>query len=154
MTDDELLDALCFFCDFVDNTEARNDAKLVNDLGRKFLEIMQTEKVEDSEDLQQTIAFGFGVFAYALPPSQFGILKAASGVCKHILEVEDAFDEDRLQCTESTMGALAKMCYKHIDGKILRDCDLIPILSKMPFTAFEDENKSTHKTLLEQWCDA
>jgi len=52
------------------------------------------------------------------------------------------------------MGAMAKMCYKHIDGKVLHDHDLTPILSKMPFTAFEDENKSTHKTLIEQWCDA
>lgn len=87
MTDDELLDALCFFCDFVDNTENGKDQKMVNELGRKFLEICQTPQVDESEDLQQTLAFGFGVFAYAIPHSTFGPLKAAVAVCRNILEV-------------------------------------------------------------------
>lgn len=85
LTDDELLDALCFFTDFVDNTDAKLDIQLVNDLASKFLQICTTPAFEDSEDLQQTIAFGFGVFAYALPKGQFGLLAPAAVVCNQIL---------------------------------------------------------------------
>jgi len=96
LTEDELLDALCFFCDFVENTDAKKDHKLVNDLGQKYLQICQTDMAEDSRDIQQTIAYGFGVFGYCLPKSQFAVLAPAVGVCKLILQVEDAFEEDQV----------------------------------------------------------
>lgn len=69
LTEDELLDALCFFCDYVENTDIRKDHKMINELAKKFLEICQTEAAENSEFVQQTIAYGFGVFALNLPKS-------------------------------------------------------------------------------------
>ena len=39
LTEDELLDALCFFCDYVENTDANKDSDIVNQLSQKFLEI-------------------------------------------------------------------------------------------------------------------
>lgn len=39
LTEDELLDALCFFCDYIENTDANKDSATVNQLAHKFLEI-------------------------------------------------------------------------------------------------------------------
>ena len=42
---------------------------MINELAKKFLDICQTEAAENSEFVQQTIAYGFGVFALNLPKS-------------------------------------------------------------------------------------
>jgi hypothetical protein len=47
------------------------------------------------------------------------------------------------------MGAIAKMAYKHIDGKNLTTADLAGVLSRMPFTAQETENMTSHRILIE-----
>lgn len=52
------------------------------------------------------------------------------------------------------MGALARMCYRHMDQKNLTDADLIGILSRFPFTAYEDENKTAHRNLYEEWTNS
>jgi hypothetical protein len=39
LTEDELLDALCFFCDYVENTDAQNDQVSLNFLAQRFYEI-------------------------------------------------------------------------------------------------------------------
>jgi len=146
-----LLDALCFFCDYVENTDIKRDNKMINELAKKFLEICQSETAENSEFVQQTIAYGFGVFALNLPKSQFGVFPQAVAVCKHILSGEDAFDEDRIVCTESTLGAIAKIAYNHLDGKSISNGDFVGVLSRMPFTAFENENVSSHNLLIDQY---
>lgn len=105
---------------------------------------------ENSESVQQTIAYGFGVIAYSLPKSQFGILPQAVAVCKHILSGDDAFEEDRIVCSESTLGALAKMAYNHLDGKNVTTGDLVGVLSRMPFTSFEPENMNSNGLLIDQ----
>jgi hypothetical protein len=51
-----------------------------------------------------------------------------------MVSAPDAFDEDRLCTTESSMGALAKLCYVHIDGDVLTHADLVSVLNRMPFT--------------------
>lgn len=43
LTEDELLDALCFFCDYVEYTDANKDSATVNQLAQKFLEISQCD---------------------------------------------------------------------------------------------------------------
>jgi hypothetical protein len=48
LTEDELLDALCFFCDYIENTDACKDGKMLNDISRKFLDICTTEIAENS----------------------------------------------------------------------------------------------------------
>ena len=75
----------------------------------------------------------------------------AAAVCKHILSGEDAFEEDRIVCTESTLGAIAKMAYNHLDNKNITSADFVGVLSRMPFTAFENENISSHGLLIDQF---
>ena len=48
LTEDELLDAICFFCDFIENTDACKDAKSLNEISKKFLDICTTEIAENS----------------------------------------------------------------------------------------------------------
>jgi len=93
------------------------------------------------------------VFAYNLGKSQWSILPAAVGVCKMILDRDDGFTEENIMCTESVMGAMAKMAYKHMDGKNLTTADLAGVLSRMPFTAQETENMTSHRILIEQCLD-
>ena len=78
------------------------------------------------------------------------MLAQAVGVCKHILQDEEAFEEDNIVCTESTMGALAKIAYKHMDGTNVTSADLVGVLSRMPFTADETEAMSSHRILIEE----
>ncbi len=54
-------------------------------------------------------------------------------------------------CTESTLGALAKIAYNHLDGKNITNAEFIGALSRMPFTAFENENVSSHAILIDQY---
>jgi len=39
-TEDEVTDALCFFCDFVENTQSHDATDMVLELAKKFHEIM------------------------------------------------------------------------------------------------------------------
>jgi hypothetical protein len=68
-----------------------------------------------------------------------------------ICQGDDAFSEDRIICTESTLGALAKIAYNHLDGKVIGYDDLLAVFSKMPFTSFENESTTSHRLLIEQW---
>lgn len=56
---------------------------------------------------------------------------------------------ENLVFTESVLGAVAKMCYKHMDNKNLTAKDLVDALSSMPFTAHDTENMTSHKILIE-----
>jgi hypothetical protein len=47
------------------------------------------------------------------------------------------------------MGALAKLCYKHIDGSILTHADLVSVLNRMPFTSDENESMTYHRIQLD-----
>jgi hypothetical protein len=78
-------------------------------------------------------------------------LLQAAAVCKGILSGDDAFDEERIVCTESTLGAIAKMAYNHLDGKNITNADFVSVLSRVPFTAFENENVSSHALLIDQY---
>jgi hypothetical protein len=81
LTEDELLDTLCFFCDYVENTDANKDFASINQLAVKFNEIGNSD--EDLPDfIMQTICYGFGVFAYNLPNGEFKCMKQAVEMCR------------------------------------------------------------------------
>lgn len=96
------------------------------------MEISTADPSQKPDDVQQTICYGFGVFGINLPNGTFACLPQAVAQCKKFIQGDDAFDEDRIVCTESTLGALAKMAYMHLDGKVITNEDLMGVLSKMP----------------------
>jgi hypothetical protein len=52
--------------------------------------------------------------------------------------------------TENSLGALAKLCYAHMDGAILTPVDLVSVLNRIPFSSDENESMTTHRLLLDQ----
>ena len=71
LTVDEVLNALCFWCDFVDNTSIRNDVSVVTQLVEKYLEVLSHSEFSDDDFIKHTVAYGLGAFAYALPKEAF-----------------------------------------------------------------------------------
>ena len=63
ISESELLDATCFFCDFIEYSY-HTDANMIVELNNKFLEIF---KNTESTDVKQTLSYGFGVFAMFIP---------------------------------------------------------------------------------------
>jgi len=137
---------LCFFCDYIENTDAAKDIQSVNQIATKFIEV--ANYTDQHDYIVQTICYGLGVCGASLPNGQFKVLKEAVDLCRVFVQGADAFSEERIIGTESTFGALANMSYNHLDNSIIGNSDLAGIFSKMPFTAYEDENKNAHRRLL------
>lgn len=149
LTEDELLDCMCFFCDFIEHA-SHSDANVMTDLSVKFLEIAAAN--EESDDVLQTVIYGLGVFGFYLTQEQFAPFIAQTvTMIKTKISLPEAFDQDNIVASESSMGALAKLCYRQLDGKNLTNADLVAVLSRMPYGAEETEAQTTHKTLLEEF---
>jgi hypothetical protein len=65
-TEEEVLTAVCFFSDFVDQTYKGTDANMICDLAAKFVEIMNYDKFVDSDSITQTCMHALGCFGYHL----------------------------------------------------------------------------------------
>lgn len=151
LTESELLDALCFFCDFVDNTSIRNDINAVSSLVQKFLEVISHKDFAESEMVKHTVAYGLGAFAHALPREAFQpFLSRSVGIIKAITMRDEAFSADNMEATENAMGALAKIAYKHIGSPEVTEADLAGVFSFFPFKSDEAEAQTTHRIFLEQ----
>jgi hypothetical protein len=70
LSESELLDATCFFCDFVEYAYHTDIAMMV-ELTNKFLEIFNST---DSMDVKQTLSYGMGVFAIFTPTTNYTTL--------------------------------------------------------------------------------
>ena len=155
LAEEELLDVLCFWCDFVDNTSFSNDTGAVTQLTEKFLEVFSTEGYAESDVMKHTIAYGLGAFAYVLPREAFQpYLARACSMIKGITMRDEAFSADNMEATENAMGALAKIAYKHMDGTNVTEADLAGVFGFMPFKSDECEAQTTHRVFLEQINDS
>lgn len=59
LSESELLDATCFFCDFIEYSF--HDAGMASELLAKFIEIFGTSAA--TTDVKQTLSYGMGVFS-------------------------------------------------------------------------------------------
>jgi hypothetical protein len=73
-TEEEVLTAVCFFSDFVDQTYKGTDANMICDLAAKFVEIMKDDKFEDSDSIKQTCMHALGCFGYHLTNGQYATI--------------------------------------------------------------------------------
>lgn len=64
LSESELLDATCFFCDFIEHSY-HADSAMITELTQKFLEIFAWADV--TLDTKQTLAYGLGVFSMYVP---------------------------------------------------------------------------------------
>jgi hypothetical protein len=154
ITEEEVIDSLCYFCDVIDNTSESKNEDTVLQLMNKYVEIVQSNHGQ-SEDVKNTVAYGFGEFAYFLPKDKYAsFLPKACGFIKKITRVDGAFTDEHIIATENAMGALAKIAYKHIDGTNVTEEDLIGVLGQMPLKADENENMKSHSILIAELHDA
>ena len=150
ITEFEVLDALCYFCDFVENTNCSTEIPTLVDLTRSYLHVLES-KHGDDEFVRHTVAYGLGEFGYFIPRAEFAqFLPKAIELIKSVAYAEDGFEEDNLEKTENSMGALLKLSYNHIDGTHLTKADMVHVLNHMPFTEDEPECKVTHRIFLEE----
>jgi len=145
-----VIDSLCFFCDFVEHTSASKDTAMVAQLAAKFIEISQSKHAED-QNVAHTVSYGLGEFGYLLPKATFApMLQTAVAFIKVAVQKPDAFEDENMITTENSLGALAKLCYAHMDGSVLTEGDLISVLNRMPFTSDENESMTSHRILFDQ----
>ena len=142
---------LCFWCDIVDNTSIRNDAANVTQLVQKFLEAANHEEFVESDLVKNTVAYGMGAFADALPAEAFKpFLSQAVTLVKSITMREEAFSPENMEVTENAMGALAKIAYKHMGDGGVTEADLSGVLGFFPLKEDECEALVSHRIFLEQ----
>lgn len=148
ISESELLDATCFFCDFVEYAFKNTDSNMLAELNAKFLEIFNST---ESMDVKQTLSYGFGVFATHLTPAAYqAVLPQVFGALQSMIAHAEAFSEDNVVATESALGALGKMVYFQRDEQVINDQVVSLFLSKLPLTNEQEEAQKSHKLLLEQ----
>lgn len=138
ISESELLDATCFFCDFVEYAFKNSDANTLQELNSKFLEIFNNT---ESMDVKQTLSYGFGVFAANLTPAvyQSTLLPQVFAALQSMISHQEAFEEDNVVATESALGALGKLVYFQRDGTIINDGVVTLFLSKLPLVNEQEE---------------
>jgi hypothetical protein len=143
----ELLDATCFFCDFIEYAY-HSDTNMITELNNKFYEIfMNTE----STDVKQTLSYGFGVFAMNIPKANYNVmLSNIYNALNSMISEKDAFSEDKIVATESALGALGKLIYFQRDNNIINDNVVNGFLSKMPLENEEEEAQKSHNLLCQE----
>ena len=108
ISESELLDATCFFCDFIEYSY-HTDANMIVELNNKFLEIF---KNSDSTDVKQTLSYGFGVFSMFAPSNLYSAaLPHVAAALNSIITESDSMSEDKAVATENAIGALGKVIY-------------------------------------------
>ena len=80
LTESELLDSTCFFCDFIQYSyHSAEAASMITELNAKFLEIFNSGEDVATIDVKQTLTTGFGIFAMHIPAGNY------SGIAPQIL---------------------------------------------------------------------
>eukprot|EP00347_Sterkiella_histriomuscorum_P001538 403371652 len=148
ISESELLDATCFFCDFIEYAH-HTDATIMTELNNKFLEIFNNT---ESIDVKQTLTYGMGVFSIYIPSAtyQTTLLPQVFTALNSMISAADAFTEDNVVATESALGALGKVIYFQRDNQVINEQVVNTFLSKLPLTNEEEEAQKSHKLFLEQ----
>lgn len=73
LSESELLDCTCFFCDFIEYSyhSGADAVAMITELNAKFLEIFASDEDIATTDVKQTLAYGFGIFASHMPGPSF-----------------------------------------------------------------------------------
>lgn len=141
ISESELLDATCFFCDLVEYAY-HSDESMISELNAKFMEIFAWT---DSMDVKQTLSYGLGVFSMFITPNNYkAVLKNTVTLVMSMIKAADAFEEDNVVATETAIGALGKMIYFQRDGQIINEDVVNMFISKLPLKNEEEEATKSH----------
>jgi hypothetical protein len=145
LTESELLDATCFFCDFIEYSYHEGEAhQMMHDLAVKYLEIFNGA----TTDVKQTLAYGLGVFCYHLPSEIAAtIVPQTLLALQTMISAPDAFGENLVISTESALGAVGKLIYSH--KELIPEGVVLAFLERLPLTHEQEEAQKSHKLFLE-----
>lgn len=147
LIEDELLDTLCFFCDLV-QYGYNEDVSMMNELCNMFLQISKARAEEDSANINQTLAFGMGVFAHYIPKGSFTNMPEVVAFLTGLISSPEAFtDDELLECSENAISAFLKVSSFQKEGTMIHDELICNLLSKLPLKEDEEEAKNCHKFL-------
>lgn len=152
MTESELLDATCFFCDFIEYS-FHTDSGMITELNSKFLEIFNSGDDIATTDVKQTLSYGLGVFSKYIPNANYSaVAPQVLLALNSMISAADAFSEDLVVSTESALGALGKIIYnqRQASPQLINDQVVAVFLDKLPLTNEEEEAQKTHKFFFEQ----
>ena len=152
LTESELLDATCFFCDFIEYS-FHSDAGMISELNAKFLEIFNSGNEIATTDVKQTLSYGLGVFSKYIPNSSYSaVVPQVLQALNSMISAADAFSEDLVVSTESALGALGKIIYNQRQAapQLISDQVVAIFLDRLPLTNEEEEAQKTHKFFFEQ----
>jgi len=143
LDDDELIDAACFFCDYIEHASGA-DHQLNLEIGQKFLEVFgHTENI----DVKQSVVYGLGVIAMQTPEGAFSVVKPQVQHCIHqMVSAKDAYEEENVVATECAISSLGKLVY----FQNLGDEAAKHFLSLLPLKNEFEEARNTHKLLVQQ----
>lgn len=146
ISESELLDATCFFCDFIEYSY-HTDGNMISELNNKFYEIFANT---ESIDVKQTLSYGFGVFAMHIPINLYsGCIGNTFKALNSMISESDAFSEDKVVATENAIGALGKLVYFQRENNVINDAVVNAFLDKLPLTHEEEEAQKSHKLFFE-----
>ena len=113
LSESELLDATCFFCDFIEYSYHSQDAiPMIVELNSKFIEIFNSSEEIATIDVKQTLSYGMGVFAMHITPTIYSaIVPQTLAALNSMISAPEAFSQDNVVSTESALGALGKVVY-------------------------------------------
>jgi hypothetical protein len=148
LSESELLDATCFFCDFIEYANGQ-DTQMIAELNNKFIEIFNAT---DSMDVKQTLSYGMGVFAMYIDKQQYkSCIKNVMKCLTSMINAKDAFSEENVVATESALGALGKLIYFQKDNTNNITPDHIKLfLTHLPLNHESEEAQKSHLYFFQQ----
>ena len=89
LSESELLDCTCFFCDLIQYSFNSAEAvPMITELNAKYLEIFNSGDDVATMDVKQTLTTGFGIFATHIPSATY------AGVAPQILQALNSVISD------------------------------------------------------------
>jgi len=154
LSESELLDSTCFFCDLIQYSYHSAEAvSMISELNTKFLEIFNSGEDVATTDVKQTLTTGFGIFAMHIPSANYGaIAPQVLQALNSVISDPQAFEEDNVVATESALGALGRIIIfqRQSAPALITDAVIATFLDKLPLKHEEEEAQKTHKLLFEQ----
>ena len=114
LSESELLDATCFFCDFIEYSyhSTPEATAMATELLSKFIDIFNSSEEIATIDVKQTLSYGMGVFSSYIPGASFaGLSSQILAALNSMISDAEAYSEESVVATESAIGALGKVIY-------------------------------------------
>eukprot|EP01017_Pseudomicrothorax_dubius_P042951 TRINITY_DN7083_c0_g1_i3.p1 TRINITY_DN7083_c0_g1~~TRINITY_DN7083_c0_g1_i3.p1 ORF type:complete len:317 (+),score=105.15 TRINITY_DN7083_c0_g1_i3:61-951(+) len=145
----EILYCVCFFDDLLEFGSQEVFNKAFPEIAKKFLSLTENQ---ESDDIIQSIGYGFGVFAMKADKAAFAPFK--SSILQFIaktVSASDAFSEEKAVSTECVVGALGKVgLYQYDSNDGVSQEALVKFVELLPLKNEPEEAQNVHRLILKE----